>query len=386
MSSVIDYFRDVVEDSYSTFNYARQWKEQLNVKLLGYYPVYFPEEIAYAMGLLPIRLFGGVGRVDPVNAMSKFQSFMCSIPKTILELIMTGRLDSFDVLAFSNICDVARNLAFVVRRNFKDKFHVIYLHYPINNASRTAVEYLRGLYVRLVEEFGKVTGARYDPKNLERYIALCNRKRAILSELVNIRSSKPWKITFDELYTVALASMVMPVGEFVEMAQKYLEHVKARGEERPVERIRVLVLGEFCEQPPLQLYRLVELSGAYILFSDYIKDSLWLGQVELSGEDPLTALARAYVTNPTPLTTRYHPTVNKHEYISRLVKELKADAVIFFTPKFCEPAVYDYIIYRGALEKLKVPYHRIDYEEGMTSFEQQRMSIETFIESLTFEL
>lgn len=383
---ILDYFKDIVEDSYTTFNYAKQWKEEYKMKLLGYYPVYFPEEIAYAMGVLPIKLFGGVGRIEPSESTSRFQSFTCSIPKTILQLIMSGLLDSFDILAFSNICDVARNLAFVVHRNYGSKFHVIYLHYPINNVLPSAFKYMRAEYERLINELSKVTGNKYDPEKLRMYISMGNRKRQILSELLEIKRDKPWKIPFEELYTVFLASMVMPVDKFVELGSKYLEYVKSRPEERPAERIRILILGDFCEQPPSQLLRIIEMSGAYILMTDYIKNAIWIGNINASEKDPLDAMVEAYINNPTPLTTRYHPAINKHAFIQKYVKDINANAVIFLTPKFCEPSLYDHMIYRLALDNMKMPYVRIDYEEGMTSFEQPRTSVETFLESLLFEL
>ena len=384
---ILDFFKDVVEDSYTTFNYLKQWKEEYKMKALGYYPAYFPEEIAYAMGIIPIKLFGGVGRVEPSEATSRFQSFTCSIPKTVLQLAMNGSYDVFDALSFSNICDVARNLAFTIYRNYKNKFHVIYLHYPINNTSKSALPYLITEYKRLIDELGKITNVKYSPENLRKYIALGNRKRQILNELINIKINKPWNIPFDELFTVILASTVMPIDKFIELGSKYLEYVKSRPEEKPVERVRVLIISDFCEQPPLQLYRIIEMGGAYILFTDYIKNPVWIGNIEVSeNEDPIEAMAKAYINNKTPLTPRYHPAVNKHEYVQKAIKDLKADAVMFLTPKFCEPALYDYMIYRLALDNLKMPYVRIDYEEGMTSFEQPRTMVETFLESLIFEL
>jgi benzoyl-CoA reductase subunit C len=383
---ILDYFKDVVEDAYVTFNFAKQWKEEYKMKLLGYYPVYFPEEIAYAMGVLPIKLFGGVGRIEPSESTSRFQSFTCSIPKSILQLVMSGSLDSFDALAFTNICDVARNLAFVIHRNYGNKFRVIYLHYPINNVLPSASKYMKEEYERLINELSQITGNKYDPEVLRKYIILGNRKRQILRELLEIKVNKPWNMPFDELFTVFLASMVMPVDKFVELGSKYLEYVKGRPEEKPVERIRTVILGDFCEQPPLQLFKIIEMSGAYILISDYIKNAIWIGDIDANEKDPIDAMVKAYVNNPTPLTTRYHPAINKHEFIKKYVKDMNANAVIFLTPKFCEPSLYDHMIYRLALDSIKMPYVRIDYEEGMTSFEQPRTMAETFFESLLFEL
>lgn len=38
--------------------YARVWKERTGGKVLGYFCTYFPEEIAYAAGILPVHILG----------------------------------------------------------------------------------------------------------------------------------------------------------------------------------------------------------------------------------------------------------------------------------------------------------------------------------------
>ena len=35
--------------------YARRWKERTGGRVLGYFEPYFPEELAYAAGMLPVR-------------------------------------------------------------------------------------------------------------------------------------------------------------------------------------------------------------------------------------------------------------------------------------------------------------------------------------------
>ena len=65
---------------------------------------------------------------------ARFQSFVCSIAKSTLELGFQGLVKGVDGFVFSNICDVARNLGSIYKRNFEDAF-VEYLHLPQNSTS-----------------------------------------------------------------------------------------------------------------------------------------------------------------------------------------------------------------------------------------------------------
>ncbi|HID04489.1 MAG TPA: hypothetical protein EYP20_01645, partial [Aigarchaeota archaeon] len=143
-------FEEVVEDSYTTFNQVRGWKERLGRKALGYFPVYFPEEMAHALNMLPVNLLGASGRLPLDIATAHTQSFVCSITKSVFQLASQNLLEPFEALIFSNICDVARNLSGIMMRNFKERHHIDYIHYPINNSSENAVDYLEAEYMRVV--------------------------------------------------------------------------------------------------------------------------------------------------------------------------------------------------------------------------------------------
>ena len=55
LDAVLDMCRELVEDpEYPT---VRRWREA-GGKVLGHFQVYFPEEIAHAAGLLPLKIRG----------------------------------------------------------------------------------------------------------------------------------------------------------------------------------------------------------------------------------------------------------------------------------------------------------------------------------------
>src|SRR3972149_1674649 len=84
-------------------------------KVLGHFQVYFPEEIAQAAGMLPLKMRGAP--VEPMHSDSRFGSYLCSIIKTSLELALRKRVE-LDLFVTHPICDAARNLAAVWARNF----------------------------------------------------------------------------------------------------------------------------------------------------------------------------------------------------------------------------------------------------------------------------
>jgi len=371
------------EDSYTTFESVKRWKEDTGGSALGYFPVYFPEELAHAMGLLPVGLYGASGRLSLDMATAHTQSFICSISRSVFQMALQGNLDLFDGLLFSNICDVARNLSGITKRNLQAKY-IDYIHYPVNNGSAYAARYLREEYARIASGLGTLAGSPLRTDALRTSIELHNEKRRLLRQLVRLRQSQPWLIPYTEWYAAVRAGCVMPVESYVAALRSYIEEVSAR-QGKPMDRIRVVVAGTFCEQPPLMLMKTIEDAGCYIVHDEALIGSRWMGEVPATESDPLFSLATAYVENPEPLTVRFHPDIDKRARFEDLLATVGAQGVVFCTPKFCEPALYDSVIFKGVLEKAKLPYLHLEYEESASSFEHDRTMVETFVESILFE-
>ncbi len=375
-------FQGPFEDSFTTFQSVKAWKERTGGLALAYFPVYFPEELAHAMGFLPVGVLGASGGVSLDIATAHTQSFVCSLCRSTFQMALQGNLDAFEALIFSNICDVARNLSGITQRNLPRRY-IDYIHFPVNNSSAYAAEYLRDEYRRIIKCLETVSGEELDPEKLRASITLYNEKRRLQRELVELRRSKPWILPYSDWYSLVRAGAIMPVEDYVKELRAVLPKISGR-QTRPMDRMRVAVIGNFCEQPPLTLMKVIEEAGSYVVNDEALIGSRWLPDVPIE-EDPVLSLARAYVTNKEPLTVRFHPDIDKQQYITKFLLEIRTEGVIFATPKFCEPALYDYMIYKAALDKMKMPYLHLEYEESSSSFEQIRMMVETFAESVLFD-
>src|SRR6516164_10965147 len=106
--------RELFEDM--SFPTVRRWRES-GGKVLGHCQVYFPEEIAHAAGMFPLKILGAGSAVQIRKADARIAAFVCSIIRSSLELALTGRLDFLSVFVTPPICDAARNACAVWVRN-----------------------------------------------------------------------------------------------------------------------------------------------------------------------------------------------------------------------------------------------------------------------------
>jgi benzoyl-CoA reductase subunit C len=363
---------------------AERWKAaHPGGRVVAAYPVYAPAEVIHAAGMLPVALLGGGTSVELTHADARFQSFVCSIAKSTLELGFQGLVRGVDGFVFSNICDVARNLGSIYKRNFPDVL-VEYLHLPQNSTSPSVLPYLAGELRRLAASFERNLGLEVTPAALGKSIELYNALRARVRALYALRIEEPHKLSTVELYTVLRAVTVAPPEESLGWLDALLAELPARPA-RPRDRLRVVVEGAFCEQPPLGLLEVLEEAGCYVVEDDLLLGWRWFtGDVPADG-DPFERLAWAYVERAVPSSTRHEGRQHRSAGLVEKVRRARADAVVFTPAKFCEPALFDYVLMKQGLERAGIPHLLVEFEEKMWTFERTRNEIETFVESMLFE-
>ena len=382
LDSIFDFCREVAQDL--EFPEVRKWlAEQPGRKAIGCFPIYCPVELVHAAGMLPVGVIGGGNQIEIAHADSRFQSFVCSIVKSTLELGLTKRLEFLDGMLFHSICDPARNLASVFIRNFPGMF-VEYIHFPQNMVSPLGRQYLETEYRRVLTSLEERAGRTVTPADLNHSISLYNRIRGGLRELYRIRAESPELLSATESFLLARSGTLMPPEKHLEI----LEQVQAELLRRPArkkDRIRVVLEGSFCELPPVALIEGLEEAGCYILDDDFLRGWRWFtGDVPIE-EKPLRALAESYTDRSFYSGAKHDLREPKSDHLIRNARENKADAVIILAAKFCEPALFDYALYRKALDDANIPHLLLEFEEKAWLFDKARSEVETFVESMLFD-
>jgi benzoyl-CoA reductase subunit C len=371
---IIEQCREISEDF--SFSWANKWKEQNpQGKVVGYFPVYTPLEIIHAAGMLPVAILGGSNQVEVKQADSRLPSFVCSIPRTTLEMGFRGMLDFLDLMLFHPICDVARNLVQIWARNFLEmRTDLLYL--PQNLVSRGSIDYIYREYQRLARTLEELSGQKITLDSLQNSLRLYNRQRHLIRQLYELRREAPWLISAAETYALLRAGTTITVEEHIRFLEGVLAWLPQR-EVKPLDKIKVVFEGSFCEQPPLEFIEVVE-DVCYIVEDDFIMVSQWLTQEVPQDSDPLLSLARSYRDLFSYCPIQHDDRKPKYYGLLDKCHRSQAQAVILCPPKFCEPGLDDQVLAAQALEREGIPYLAMEFEEKMTTFEQLRLQIETF--------
>jgi benzoyl-CoA reductase subunit C len=367
--------RDLVEDT--DFPTVHAWKDK-GGKVLGHFQVYFPEELAHAAGMLPVKVRGAP--VEMRQADSHFGSYLCSILRSSLEVALDGRLP-LDCFVTHPICDAARNLAGVWARNFPYPAQILYL--PQNANSSYAPQYLREEYARILRDIEAVAGVSVGPDALRRSIRVFNENRRLVRELWAIKRESPWLLAADEAYVLLAAGALLPREEHNTLLAAAIPRLKGRNARRQ-DKIRVVLEGGFCEQPPLDLLTVIAQS-CYVVDDDLLIGLRFLSSdVDVTG-DPLLALATAYLERSTYSPVQHDLRKPKEEMLLQRIRGANAQAAILAAAKMCEPGLDEQVAYAKALDEAKIPYFVTEFEEKMTGFDQLQIQLETFVESILFE-
>jgi benzoyl-CoA reductase subunit C len=366
--------RELLEDSdYPT---VKRWREA-GGKVLGHFQVYFPEEIAHAAGMLPVKMRGA--SIEARQAEARFGSYLCSIIKTSLELSLSGRVP-LDMFVSHPICDVARNLAAVWGRNHSYPCQILYL--PQNANSAHAALYLRDEYGRLQREIEAIVGHPITDADLWASIKIFNENRRLLHELYDIKRETPWLLAVDEAYVLMAVGGLIPREEHNELLRAAIPQIGARPA-KSQDRIRVVFEGGFCEQPPLDLLRTIA-QFCYVVDDDLLIGLRWiLEDVPLAG-DPLYNLAEAYIEKSSYSPVQHDNRKPKEKMLIQRLQAARASAAIITAAKMCEPGLDEQVAYAKTLDAHGIPYFISEFEENMTSFDHMQIQLETFVENLLF--
>jgi benzoyl-CoA reductase subunit C len=377
---ILDWAFEVHEDL--DFTVARRWlEEQPGRKAAGYLPVYAPLEVIRASGMLPVGVHGGGDRLEIIRGDAFYQSYICHLPRSVVELAESRRLDFLSAMLFPATCDVIRNLSGVWQLLYP-KIYVRYLDLPQVPDHDQAASFWRDELETLARDLAEVSGVPATAERLREAIAAGNEARTLVRELYRVRREAPWCVPTEELFVLMKAGEVVPSEEFAAKVRAYLAASEA-DPGRVRDRARVVVVGAFCEQPPLGLIKTIERAGCFIVDDDFLLGNRMIdGDVSLEG-DPVANLARAFARHAVKTSTLYEgDPAGKHRLLAEKVAAARADGIIFAAASFCDPALLDRPMLKAGAEEAGIPCIAFQFAENTGQFQQFREQAGTFADSI----
>jgi benzoyl-CoA reductase subunit C len=363
-------------------NAVKEWKARIpGRRAIGHMPIAVPRELILAAGMLPVGIVGGGDRLEIIRGDAYFQSYICHIPRSTIELALSGRLDALDGMLFPSICDVIRNLSGMWQLLFPDRY-VRYVDVPQNFDPAVGGRFWRAELDGLRDDFQRLTGERPTDEQLRRAIAIYNENRAAIRELYAVRSAAPWSFPAAEMYQVLRAGNLLPPDEHTTLVRDYIREASRDPDRRDQDRSRVVLVGMFCEQPPIGLLLTLERAGCWIVDDDLLLGLRWLqDDVPLEG-DPLENLTHAFLAQHVRTASMYEPEGKRGTWLVDSVRRHRAEGVIFCAASFCDPALLDQPMLVAALDRAGIPHTEFKFSEDTGQFAVIREQAGTFSDSI----
>lgn len=377
----VDEIIDRCEGLYSDLdlNYVKDWKDTNRSKAIGYLPVYVPREIIHAYGMLPVGIMGGGDNLEIIRGDAYFQSYICHLPRSVIELGVSGKLDCLDGVLFPAICDVIRNLSGMWKMEFPDKY-VKYLDFP-QNFSDVGRDFYLGEMIQMSRDFEELSGKKVTADDLNNSVRQYNENRRAIRDLYTLRSEIPHLVLTVEVYLLMRAGNILEVSEHTKLIRDYMKAVVDC--DRPkLDNIRVVVTGAFCEQPPLALVKALENSGCYIVDDDWILCNRYQTSDIPETDTPLAAIVDSYLNNTVSTASRYDDSQDKGRYLADMVRYRDAEGVVFAAPSFCDPALLERPMLQNVLTDENIPYTAFKYAENTGQIQVIKEQTGTFADSI----
>jgi benzoyl-CoA reductase/2-hydroxyglutaryl-CoA dehydratase subunit BcrC/BadD/HgdB len=341
---------------------------QASEKDLLYTCSYVPEEIVLAAGFRP-RRFLPEGR--PADAW--IHPNTCGYVKNVL----AAALDSEDLdaagIIIANSCDAMRRL-YDLWTGYVPRLPAFFLDVP-KKSDDDSIAFFASELTRLSEWLHEVLrGARVTETNLGEAARTCNEIRSLMGEVFGLQRAVPSGIPGAGVFDLCLAGTAQPKADFAADIRRLLAGAKLEdGEARTP---RIVVAGGLNSER--HVVAEIERAGARVVALDTCIGIRHYEECVEEAPDQIAALARRYLTRRT--CARMEGLEQRIRCIEKLADDTKADGVVYYSLKFCDPCLYDVPPISRTLREQGIPFLWLEDDYASSSLGQMRTRIEAFLE------
>jgi bcr-type benzoyl-CoA reductase subunit C len=360
-----------------TYRYAERFKAESRRKIVGTFCSYAPEEIIVAAGGHPLRLFGTGEKIRLAEA--HLQSYCCSLVRGALEDALGDRLSFLDGVVFPHTCDSIQRLSDIWRLNIAHGFHLD-LVLPVKLDTPSARQYLVDVLNRFRVELGAKLGVAITDDDLRTAIALYNRIRGAMAQIHQLTGDRPGILKGSDLYTLTRTAMIMDRTRLAPLLEEIVSELERAPEEAAeTERKRIILSGGVCNHP--DIFTVIEEAGGRV-----VGDDLCTGSRSFSGPidekaEPIAAIAERLLGRVV-CPAKHTGLTDRADRLVRLTREKRAQGVVFFLLKFCDPHAFDYPYLKEALDRAGIASMVVEVEDRLPADGQLRTRFEAFTEMI----
>lgn len=354
---------------------VKDFKQKTGKGAVGCFPVYCPEEIVHAAGLLPVGMWGGQTQIS--QALTIVPSFCCSIMQSNIEFALKGIYKGLDAVIMSSPCDTLKSIpqdwGYAVPH-----IKVIQIVYPQMSRIEAGPQFLKTEFQIVKREMEAISGGPISDAALEHSIEVYNKHRQTMREFCVVARSYPSAITPVVRHLVIKSGYFMEKGEHTRLVSELMAELK----KLPADdwKGKKIILTGITAEPDALLEIFAE-NGLAVAGDDLAQESRQFRTDVPAGDDPLLRLARQW-SLAEGCSLVYDPQKKRGDMLIDMAKETGADGIVLCMMKFCDPEEFDYPILAAQFEAAGIPLLYLEIDQQTQSLERERTRIQSFTEML----
>jgi benzoyl-CoA reductase/2-hydroxyglutaryl-CoA dehydratase subunit BcrC/BadD/HgdB len=357
-------------------------------KVVGWQGYNIPEEIIYALGLIPVRIgVGGDDRLVEIGA-RYISTKNCVFVRETVGLFAENKdpyIQNTDFLAFDATCLQTYRTAEILEYYFNKE--VIILGVPRNFYWPEAKVYFTKEVEYFTKRLEEQTGTKLDNQILADTITLYDRIREAIVTIYQYQAATANYLSWEETYDLIHAGYYLDRREYLSLLEQVLSELQEKQGQPVIEvaedEARIFISGSVIPPGDKKLINIINEVGGRI-----VGDDLWSGlipyfEVKIP-ENSLQGLAVGYL-NRTPHGALPYLDLDTDQRIKRLkelIKTFKAQGVIYHTLRYCDPYTFKAKETKDILQKVGIPLLEIHTEYAGSDFEAIRTRVEAFVEMI----
>jgi benzoyl-CoA reductase subunit C len=364
-------FQKLLEDPHK---YAKEWKAKTGGKVLGYFCHYFPEELVYAAGVLPVRV---LSQPDNEGISQRYlYGHFCPTSLGILAQGLKGNYDYLNGIGHAECCMSVRG-AYASWRLHVPPEYEHFVAVPSHVDTPRASKLLRAEISAFKRELEGWTGKVITEEALNHAIEAYNTSRSLMRQVYELRRLDNPPVTGAEAFEMILSSQIMDKEEH----NKLLKDAISKLPGREVKNIgpRLMLIGS--EISDTKLVRFIESIGATIVIDGLCNGSSYIWTNIVPQEDLLLAIAQRYLDKEPRCPMKDIRYRRRPTQLMGLAMDYNVKGVVYAIERFCHPHQFDRPPIEKALKERYIAFHNLEYDGTIPTIEFQTR-LEAFIDTL----
>lgn len=371
VKTLLSQFDDISKDPQSLLNhYLAQGK-----KVIGCFPVYTPEPLVTAAGMVPMGIWGG--QCNPQVAGKYSPIFTCSIMRSCLEFGMTGAYHGLSAAMMPILCDTFRGMSSAWRAGVKD-IPLIAFIYPQNRKDPGARDYLIEELKTVKTALEKISGNEITNAALSDAITLYNKKNAVMREFCSLANEHLDIITPLKRHHVMKAVTFLKPEEAVEKVESLNKALRALDVCHWSGK-KIILTGITAE--PDEILNYLTDNKIAVVGDDLAQESRQYRSDYPAANSAMERLALQWFGIKGCSLAHDDNNTARGDMLVQMAKTLGADCVVLCMMRFCDIEEYDQPYLIHTLKEAGISTFSIDIDQSTAESGQALTKIQAYAEN-----